>query len=90
MPFVKSIDPALFLYQNNARTPLFMLEGLSKMYIDIHNKKRFSKLKEHFKLLEDGLGAIDYYDAIAKNFTTNKNFPKNILQYLEALRSFRD
>jgi hypothetical protein len=80
----KQKNPALFLYQNNARTPLFMLEGLSKMYIDIHNKKKFSKLKENFKLLEDGLGAIDYYDAIAKNLAKNKKLPAKVLQYLQA------
>ena len=80
----KQNNPALFLYQNNARTPLFMLEALSKMYIEIHNKKKFTKLKEHFKLLEDGLGAIDYYGAIAKNLAGNKKIPTNILQYLQA------
>jgi hypothetical protein len=80
----KHKNPALFLYQHDARTPLFMLEGLSKMYIDIHNKKKFSKLKEHFKLLEDGLGAIDYYDAIAKNLSKNKKVPAKVLQYLQA------
>jgi hypothetical protein len=77
-------NPALYLYLNNARTPLFMLEALSKLYGDIHNKKRFDKLKEHFKLLEDAIGAIDYYDAIAKNLSSNKNIPLKIKQYLQA------
>jgi hypothetical protein len=80
----KQKNPALFLYQHNARTPLFMLEGLSKMYIDIHNKKKFSKLKEHFKLLEDAIGAIDYYDTIAKKIAGNKKIPAEILRYLQA------
>ena len=48
----KQKNPGLFLYKNNARTPLFMLEALSKMYAEIHNKKKFSKLKEHFKFQE--------------------------------------
>lgn len=77
-------NPALFLYRNNARTPLFMLEALSKLYAELHNKKKFSKLKEHFKLLEDGLGAIDYYDAIAKNLSAGKKMPKGITEYLQA------
>ncbi len=77
-------NPALFLYRNNARTPLFMLQALSKLYEELHNKKKFSKLKEHFKLLEDGIGAIDYYDAIAKNLSANKKIPKSIIQYLQA------
>ena len=37
-------NPALWLYGNNARTALFMLEGLAKMYSGIHNKKKFSKI----------------------------------------------
>ena len=77
-------NPALYLYQNNARTPLFMLEGLAKLYSGIHNKKKISKLKEHFKLLEDALGAIDYYDSIARTLANNKKMPLEINQYLLA------
>jgi hypothetical protein len=77
-------NPALWLYQNNARTPLFMLEGLAKMHAGIHNKKKFSKLKAHFKLLEDAIGQIDYYDAFAKEFTANKKIPAAITNYLLA------
>jgi hypothetical protein len=78
----KQKNPALWLYMNNMRTPLFMLEALAKMYIGIHNKKKFTKLKEHFKLLEDALGAIDYYDSFSKEFT--KNTPAAIVNYLQA------
>ena len=77
-------NPGLWLYQNNARTPLFMLEGLAKMYAGIHNKKKFSKIKEHVKLLEDAIGQIDYYDAYAKEFVTNKKIPAVITNYLQA------
>jgi hypothetical protein len=80
----KQKNPALWLYQNNMRTPLFMLEALAKMYIGIHNKKKFTKLKEHFKLLEDVLGAIDYYDSFAKEFSKNKNIPASVVNYLQA------
>ena len=80
----KQKNPSLWLYRNNARTPLFMLEGLAKMYACMHNKKKFTKLKEHFKLLEDGLGAIDYYDALAKDLATNKNIPAAVIGYLQA------
>ena len=80
----KQKNPALWLYQNNARTPLFMLEGLAKLYAGLHNKKKFSKLKDQFKLLEDALGAIDYYDAFAKEFLLNKNIPATITNYLQA------
>lgn len=77
-------NPALWLYQNNARTPLFMLEGLAKLYAGIHNRKKFSKIKAHFKLLEDALGQIDYYDAFAKEFASNKKIPNVIVGYLQA------
>jgi hypothetical protein len=80
----KQKNPALWLFQNNARTPLFMLEGLAKMYAGIHNKKKFSKIKEHLKLLEDAIGQIDYYDAFAKEFVANKKMPAVITNYLQA------
>lgn len=77
-------NPALWLYQNNARTTMFMLEALVKMYAGLHNKKKFSKLKENFKLLEDAIGQIDYYDAFAKEFAGNKKIPAAIVAYLQA------
>ncbi len=80
----KQKNAALWLYQNNARTTLFMLEGLSKLYCGLHNKKKFGKLKEHFKLLEDALGAIDYYYTFAKQFSQNKKIPAAITTYLQA------
>ena len=80
----KQKNPGLWLYQNNARTPLFMLEGLAKLYSGIHNRKKFEKIKSQFKLLEDILGAIDYYDAFAKSFSTNKKIPAAITAYLQA------
>ncbi len=77
-------NPALWLYQNNFRTPMFMLEALSKLYAGIHNKKKFSKLKEQFKILEDMLGAIDFYDCFAKEFVDNKMIPAEITNYIQA------
>jgi hypothetical protein len=80
----KQKNPGLWLYQNNARTPLFMLEGLAKLYSGIHNRKKFEKIKSQFKVLEDILGAIDYYDAFAKSFSKTKNIPAAITSYLQA------
>ncbi|MGB4845272.1 MAG: hypothetical protein WBP16_12470 [Ferruginibacter sp.] len=77
-------NPALWLYSNNARTALFMLEALAKMYAGIHNKKKFTKLKDRFKQLEDAIGAIDYYDSFAKEFISNKKVPKPVTAYLQA------
>ena len=77
-------NPALWLYKNDLRTPMFMLEALAKMYASIHNKKKFTKLKVHFKLLEDTIGAIDYYDNISKDLSANKNIPVTVISYLQA------
>ncbi|MEP6788272.1 MAG: hypothetical protein ABJB40_07570 [Acidobacteriota bacterium] len=77
-------DPALSLYQNGARTPLFMLEGLARLYSGIHNKKRFTKIGMHFKLLEDALGAIDYYDGFAKQFSQDKKVPAAVTKAVQA------
>ena len=77
-------NAALYIYQNNARTPLFMLEGLAKLYAGVHNKKKFTKIKERCKLLEDALGAIDYYDGIAKQLSKNKKIPVAITKYIQA------
>ena len=77
-------NAALWLYKHDARTPLFMLEGLAKMYSAFHNKKKFLKIKAHFKLLEDTLGTIDYYDNICKDIRGNKKIPAAIVTYLQA------
>ena len=80
----KENNPALWLYTNDVRTPLFMLEALSRLYAKIHNKKKFTKLKEYFKLLEDGMGAVDYYDNYAKIFLTHASVPVHIREYMQA------
>ncbi|MBK7121326.1 MAG: hypothetical protein IPH68_00155 [Chitinophagaceae bacterium] len=80
----KQKNPALWLYQHGARTPLFMLEGLARVYAGLHNKKKFGKLKEQFKVLEDAIGAIDYYDAFAKEFARDKKIPATIKSYILA------
>ncbi len=77
-------NPALWLYTNNARTTLFMLEGLAKIYAGLHNEKKFGKLKEHFKLVEDALGAIDYYDNMAKDLSGHPAIPTTVISYLQA------
>jgi hypothetical protein len=77
-------DPAMWLYRNNARTPLFMLEGLARLYSMIHNRKRFRRLEMYFKLVEDALGAIDYYDGFAKEFAVDKTAPAGAAEAVEA------
>lgn len=77
-------DPALWLYQNGARTPIFMIEGMARLYGGLHNKKRFGKIAKHFKLLEDALGAIDYYDGFAKQFLQDKAVSADITKFAES------
>ena len=77
-------NAGLWLYANDLRTPLFMLEGLAKMHAGMHNGNRFSKMKEDFKLLEDALGTIDYYDSFGKEFLTKPNIPEAITEYIQA------
>ena len=80
----KQENPALWLYQNNARTPLFMLEGLAKLYSGIRNPKKFEKIETHFKMLEDALGAIDYYDAFARQLILDPEISAATIKFLQA------
>ena len=83
---LKNENPALFLYQNDARTKLFMLEGLSRLYAGLHNKKLFCKLEKQFKSLEDLLGTVDYYDAFAKDFLADPEMPLTVRMAMEQRR----
>ncbi|MEO7309619.1 MAG: hypothetical protein ABIX01_04420 [Chitinophagaceae bacterium] len=78
-----SDNPAKLLYEQGARTPIFMLEALARMYEKIHNKKIFGKQKVHFKLLEDMLGEVDYYDCFQKELKTVKKIPAAVKTYLQ-------
>ena len=79
----KAHNPALYLFKNDARTSLFMLEALSRLYKELHNKKKFTKLTEQFKQLEDALGQIDYYDVYANDFLKHPMVPVHIREYMQ-------
>jgi len=72
----------LSIYVDNARTALFMLEGLTRIYKKIHNKKKFGNLNTLFKDFEDSLGMIDYYDGFHKEFSIYKRMPDLITSYV--------
>lgn len=76
-----SDNPALSIYSQNARTPLFMLEGLTRIYKKMHNKKKFRKLNILFKDFEDRLGSIDFYDGFYHEFENDKRMPELIASY---------
>jgi hypothetical protein len=76
-------NPALWLFLHDLRTPMFMMESLSKMYAQFHNKTFFTELNLRFKEVEDVLGAIDYYAAFLREFHSNDKIPSSVKHYLE-------
>lgn len=80
----KEQNPALWLSTNDARTPLFMLEALGRLYSSLHNKKKFTRLKDQFKVLEDGFGQIDFYASYAKEFLAHPTVPVHLREYMQA------
>ena len=78
-----SENPALYIYEANIRTPIFMLEGLSRLYGKTLSHHIFSQCKKRFKDLEDKLGAIDYYDGFYKEFTSQEKIPEEIINYIK-------
>lgn len=75
-------SPATALLNNNARTQLFYLEGMTRLLASFDNKKTWLKLNESFKELEDALGLIDYFEGFIKDFKSNKTIPSAILTSL--------
>ena len=76
-----SDNPALTIYSEDMRTPLFMLEALCRLYKKIYKHQKIKKLDSVFKSLEDFLGQVDYYDGFYKEFAQQKNFPELITDY---------
>lgn len=74
-------NPADALYHNKSRTVLFRLEALSRICRSIYGKKIFKESFEAFKSMEDGLGAIEYYDDFCSEFSLNKSLPKKFVNY---------
>lgn len=59
--------PGQVLFRSNARTPLFMLEALGRVYekFDIDHEL-FARIREEAKILEDALGVIDFWNCVVK------------------------
>ncbi len=78
----KDQNPAFYLFQNGLRAPLFQLEALARIYTSTGpDKKKFRKIQEKFKALEDVLGSIDYFNAFGKEFSKDKRIPENVKFY---------
>ena len=74
-------DPAMWLYKNDARTLLFMLEALTRLHSKAFDEKLFEKWSKRFKKLEDLFGEIDANVTFEKEFKTNKKIPTEALKY---------
>lgn len=74
-------NPAMWLYKNDARTLLFMLEALTRLHSHAFDEKVFDKWNKRFKKLEDLFGEIDDYAALEARFKTNKKIPKEVIKY---------
>jgi hypothetical protein len=72
---------SLWLFLNDLRTPMFMLEGLCKIYKEISDEKLFINLKQDFKLVEDALGKADHYVAMYKTFESNTKVNDEVKDY---------
>jgi hypothetical protein len=73
-----------WLFTNNIRTPMFMLEALSKLYSKLHDKNIFNKLQDKFKQIEDVLGDIDHYNAFEKEYQHATDVAPATLSYLQS------
>ncbi len=77
----KQRNPALWLYKNDARTILFMLEALTRIHDKAFDEKLFGKWNKRFKKLEDVLGQIDDYSILESEFKNTKKVSKEIVKY---------
>lgn len=65
-------DKGGHFYKNKARDIYFRLEGLCRLYRNIHDKKFFDIWYKEFKTFEDLLGQIDYNESMHQLFGQNK------------------
>lgn len=73
-----SKHPALVLYQKGARNTLFKLEAICRLQYGITKNKKYDKWKVRFKLLEDAIGKIDFFDASIKQLSKAAKASLNI------------
>ena len=70
-------NPALWLYKNDVRTTLFMLEALTRIHSKAFADPIFNKWNKRFKKLEDVFGKIDEYWVFEKELKKIKRSQKN-------------
>lgn len=74
-------NPALWLYKNNARTILFMLESLTRLHDNAFDEKLFGKWNKRFKKLEDLFGEIDQFASLENELKLNKKISSETVKY---------
>lgn len=74
-------NPAMWLYKNDARTCFFMIESLARIQSSVTLSKEAKKAHKFSKKLEDAIGQIDYYFAIADILSRKKSISKNQILY---------
>jgi hypothetical protein len=74
-------NPALWLYKNDVRTVLFMLEALTRLHKKSFNEPLFDKWNKRFKKLEDLFGDIDEFIVLEKELKITKKVPNEALNY---------
>ncbi|MBK9730725.1 MAG: hypothetical protein IPO83_05500 [Chitinophagaceae bacterium] len=79
----KSPTPALTLFESAARQYTFYLEALARIYRKIHDETAFNNLRKEFKLLEDQLGSVDFYNTYYQEFLKLESFPSQLLEYFK-------
>jgi hypothetical protein len=82
----RELNPGEWVYKNDLRTPLFMLEGLTRIYSSINPGRKLRKINERFKTVEDAIGLLDYYAASEKEFSDNKGVRTKIIDYIHGQR----
>lgn len=76
-------NPGMWLFQNDLRTHMFMLEALFRVYEKVYDNKDFKKRKNQCKQIEDVLGSIDHYSVSLKALSINKKISVAAINYLK-------
>lgn len=75
-------NPASWLYRQDARGSLFMIESLSRLHEAVAPGTEVKKLHKFSKKLEDLIGDVDYYTAMLEVFSKRKSISGKEKAYL--------
>ncbi len=83
-------NQAHFLYKNNLRTPLFMLEAIFRVYREVYKGYGYKKMYTRVKEVEDAVGRLDYYYYYANEMAANKSKARVRKYLLEKAKRMED